>query len=102
MPSYPPQNMAPQPNLFQNQQPAAGNPFMPNMPFYNPYGVGGLGSNPLLAQYNAQMQLSLDQHKYKTQLRQLQLMGFKDKAKNIEILKTVNGDIDSALEKLCS
>ena len=29
-------------------------------------------------------------------------MGFKDKAKNIEVLKTVNGDIDSALEKLCS
>jgi hypothetical protein len=39
---------------------------MPNMPFYNPYGMGGLGSNPLLAQYNAQMQLSLDEHKYKT------------------------------------
>jgi len=29
-------------------------------------------------------------------------MGFKDKAKNIEVLKLVNGDIDSALEKLCS
>ncbi len=29
-------------------------------------------------------------------------MGFKDKAKNINILKQVNGDIDSALEKLCS
>ena len=29
-------------------------------------------------------------------------MGFKDKAKNISILKQVNGDIDSALEKLCS
>ncbi len=28
-------------------------------------------------------------------------MGFKDKAKNISILKQVNGDIDSALEKLC-
>lgn len=102
MPSYPSQNMASQPNLFQNQQSAAGMPAMPNMPFYNPYGMGGLGSNPLLAQYNAQMQQSLDEHKYKNELKQLQLMGFKDKTKNIQILKLVNGDIDSAIEKLCS
>lgn len=29
-------------------------------------------------------------------------MGFKDKAKNLAILKEVNGNVDSALEKLCS
>jgi hypothetical protein len=69
MPSYPPQNMAPQPNLFQNQQQATENPFVPNMPFYNPYGMGGLGANPLLAQYNAQMQQSLDEHKYRNELK---------------------------------
>jgi hypothetical protein len=39
------------------------------MPFYNPFGMGGLGTNPLLAQLNPQIQLSLDEQKYKNQLR---------------------------------
>jgi hypothetical protein len=29
-------------------------------------------------------------------------MGFKDRKLNLSILKEVNGDVDSALEKLCS
>ena len=69
MPSYPPQNTQPQPNLFQNQQQANGNPYVPNMPFYNPFGMGGLGSNPLLAQYSMQMQQNADEQKYKNELR---------------------------------
>jgi len=69
MPSYPPQNINPQPNLFQNQQQAMGNPFVPNMPFYNPFGVGGLASNPLLAQYSGQMQQNLDEQRYKNELK---------------------------------
>lgn len=29
-------------------------------------------------------------------------MGFKDKARNLAVLKEVKGDVDSALEKLCA
>lgn len=66
MPSYPPQ-----PNLFQNQQQTTGNPFVPNMPFYNPFGMGGLASNPLLAQYSGQIQQNLDEQRYKNELKEL-------------------------------
>jgi hypothetical protein len=29
-------------------------------------------------------------------------MGFSDRARNLQILKQVNGDVDRALEKLCA
>jgi hypothetical protein len=44
----------------------------------------------------------MDEAMYKDQLKELELMGFKDKARNLVILKQVNGNVDSALEKLCS
>ncbi len=73
IPAFSPQNMQNQPNLYQNQyqQQASGFPSVPSMPFYNPFGMGGLGTNPLLAQLNPQIQLNLDEQKYKNQLRQL-------------------------------
>lgn len=55
--------------------------------------------NPLV---QAEMQRVIDENFYRAQLRELELMGFKDKARNIAILKEVKGDIDSALEKLCA
>lgn len=55
--------------------------------------------NPLV---QAEMQRVIDENFYRAQLRELELMGFKDKARNIAILKDVKGDIDSALEKLCA
>lgn len=55
--------------------------------------------NPLV---QAEMQRVIDENFYRVQLRELELMGFKDKARNIAILKEVKGDIDSALEKLCA
>lgn len=69
MPAFSPQNMQNQPNLYQNQyqQQASGFPSVPSMPFYNPFGMGGLGTNP----FNPQIQLSLDEQTYKSQLRQL-------------------------------
>jgi len=67
MPAFSPQNMQNQPNLYQNQyqQQASGFPSVPSMPFYNPFGMGGLGTNP----FNPQIQLSLDEQTYKSQLR---------------------------------
>lgn len=55
--------------------------------------------NPLV---QAEMQRVIDENFYRAQLRELELMGFKDKARNIAILKEVKGDVDSALEKLCA
>lgn len=43
------------------------------------------------------MQRVIDENFYRTQLKELELMGFKDRARNIAILKEVKGDLDSAL-----
>lgn len=61
---------------------------------YSPF-----AGNPMV---QAEMQRVIDENFYRAQLRELELMGFKDKARNIAILKEVKGDVDSALEKLCA
>lgn len=50
--------------------------------------------NPLV---QAEMQRVIDENFYRTQLKELELMGFKDRARNIAVLKEVKGDLDSAL-----
>jgi len=81
----------------------------------NPYGMGGFGGtnlNPMMANnwnsiftnslFQSQLSQMSDEVRYKDQLKELELSGFKDRAKNILILKQVNGDLDLAIEKLCS
>jgi hypothetical protein len=74
------------PQAFPHQ--AFPNQAFPNLPYpgsvySNP--MGGFGfPNP---QAQAEIQRVLDENTYKDQLKELELMGFKDKARNLEVLR---------------
>ena len=98
VPPPPPMGVPPNPNA----------PQMPNMPFVNPnpmMGSFGGGMNPMMggmnpaamANFQAQLLKNMEEARFGPQLKELELMGFKDRARNLEILKQVGGDVDRAL-----
>lgn len=54
-------------------------------PFFNPMGGFGMGNPSLFAnpQAQAEMKRLMEESIYEAQLRELELMGFKDKARNL-------------------
>lgn len=87
------------------------NPFMfgmqPNQA--NPSQSGGsFGSGDGQAQSAGQQSLqtmlenSFFERTYALQLRELEEYGFKDRVRNLRVLREVKGDVDLAMEKLCS
>ncbi len=93
--NIPNNNSLPNANTNQAQQ----FPSFPFYPAYNPM-MGGFGfPNP---QAQAEIQRVMDENLYKGQLKELESMGFKDKARNLQVLREVKGDVDSAIERLCS
>lgn len=102
--------------------PAMGSPGI-GAGMMGPMGQWGMGMNPFMMNQNLQTQNQPNQPNqlnpqqaalqqqiekqffaqiYSRQLKELSDYGFKDEAKNLQALRETKGNIDEAMEKLCS